>query len=431
MWGKERIQEFLMKIKENKTFVHGGLFSFFSLLNRGFSFLLLLVLANYIAPSEYGYLSLFNTILMLIGYFVAFSTEGYVSVSFFKGKEEGVKKTISGVLLNSIIISAFLLLLLLVFGESLSILLSLPLNVLYMSIVISVTTIMVNVYLDLFRVQEKIKNYGLVSCSNAVLNFGLSIYLIVILSMGWVGRVFAQMICYSLFGFLAFSFFLKRKMIWEIDFSHYKTMLLWGMPLIPHVATNFIRQGCDRYIIDYYHTIEDVGFFSFAFNLANIIIMIGSGFNQSNAVDIFKILGNKTLSVKEKEQHLIKQKAMLFKVYTLCSLGTILVVSLFVPLWMPQYAPSIPYFIILAFYAYFLCVYLLYTNFLFFYEKTKAIMYVTLGSSIIHFVLSFLLTRYSLYITCLIYCITQMIIVFLIRKESLRTLNCNGIKNLT
>lgn len=419
----------ISRIRNNRSLVNGGLFSLFSLINRGFSFLLLLVLANYINPSEYGYLSLFSTVVMLIGYFVAFSTEGYVSVSYFKEKWAGVRKTVSCVFLNSIIVTAFLLLILLLLGNSLSRLLSLPLNVLYMSIVISLFTLLLNVYLDIFRIQEKVKSYGFVSCSNAFLNFGLSIFLIVPLSLGWVGRVYAQMICYVLFGFIAFSFFIRNKLIKKLDFSHWKVMLLWGMPLIPHLATNFIRQGCDRYIINYYHSIDDVGIFSFALNLANIIIMIGGGFNQSNAVDIFKILGDENMPIKEKEHHLMKQKSMLLKIYTLCAFGAIITVSTFVPFLFPKYTQSVPYFILLAIYAYFLCIYLLYTNFLFFYEKTKSIMYITFGTSILHLVLSVLLTGYSLYATCLIYCITQAIIVWLIRYKAIGTLRCNNINN--
>ena len=63
-------------------------------------------------------------------------------------------------------------------------------------------------------------------------------------------------------------------------------MLLWGIPLIPHLATSFVRQGCDRFIINNYYTIEDVGIFSLALNLSNVIAIFGSGFNQSNSINL-------------------------------------------------------------------------------------------------------------------------------------------------
>ena len=85
----------LRNIKSNKTLLKGGLFSLYSFVNKGFSFILLLILANYIVPAEYGYLSLFSTVVMVLGYFMALSSEGYMSVAFFHEGESGIKKTFS------------------------------------------------------------------------------------------------------------------------------------------------------------------------------------------------------------------------------------------------------------------------------------------------------------------------------------------------
>ena len=81
---KNRIESLKSKsssIVHNKSLVEGLAFSGFSFINRGFVFLLLLILASYISPAEYGYLNLFNTVVMVIGYFMALSTEGYFGIS--------------------------------------------------------------------------------------------------------------------------------------------------------------------------------------------------------------------------------------------------------------------------------------------------------------------------------------------------------------
>ena len=51
----------------NKTVRNGGLFAIFSFFNRGISFVLLTILARYISPADYGELSLFNTLITLLG----------------------------------------------------------------------------------------------------------------------------------------------------------------------------------------------------------------------------------------------------------------------------------------------------------------------------------------------------------------------------
>ena len=204
-------------------------------------------------------------------------------------------------------------------------------------------------------------------------------------------------------------------------------MILWGLPLIPHVATNFLRQGCDRYIINYYHSLEDVGYFSFALNLANIIILVGLGFNQSNSVDIFKVLGDTTLQPQDKFKRIYNQNRPIKKIYILSSIVIPIITCLAIPVLLPKYRDCILYIPILSLSAFFNCMYFLYTNFLFFYKRTKYIMYVTLGSSIIHLILSLIFTRYSLYCTSLIYCVSQLLILVFIRKLSLSVLKEHSI----
>ena len=91
----------------NSSMTNGILFSFFSFINKGFSFLLLIILANYIAPKEYGYLGLFATLLMVLGFFIAMSTEGYMSVAYFKEGKQGLRKTFSFIFYLSILTSIF------------------------------------------------------------------------------------------------------------------------------------------------------------------------------------------------------------------------------------------------------------------------------------------------------------------------------------
>lgn len=407
---------------KNETIVNGSLFSLFSFINRGFKFLLLLVLANYISPTEYGFLSLFSTVTMVIGYFIALSTEGYLSVSYFRDGLDGIKQTFSCVLYTSLIISSLFILVLMFFGDFLSIKLDLPLLCLYFSVGISFFTVFLHLILNYFRLQKKIRNYAVVSCGNAFLNFVIAIFLIKFLFWGWEGQVYAQLSCSILFGFIGLFFFLKKKFVVSPNIAHWKMMLIWGIPIIPHLATNFIRQGLDRYIINYYHTIEDVGLFSFALNLANIIIMVGVGFNQSNSVNIYAVLGNDNLTEEEKNSQLKSQRKNIFLIYLASSVFITLVCVGGIPFIIPKYSMAMKYFPLLAVYAFCNCLYFLYTNYLFFYKKTKNLMYITFGTSVFHLCLSLILTRFSLYYTCGVYCFSQLIILFLVRRKAL---SCN------
>lgn len=418
------ISKAICKIKTS-SLKDGMLFSLFSFINRGFSFLLLLILANYIAPAEYGYLGLFATVLMVIGFFMAMSTEGYMSVAFFKDGELGIKRTYSFILYLSILMALLFGIILLCIGERLSQMLELSRTVLALTIATAFFTVFTNVNLDYLRLKEQIKPYGLLSCGNALMNFVLSILLVKYCGFGWIGRVWAQLWCYLLFGVGAILFFCRKKMVVKVPCKYCKGILFWGLPLIPHLAANFFRQGCDRYIVNYYHTIEAVGLFSFALNLTNVIVMVGAGFNQSNSVLIYKILGDKEMTGIDKKikiNEIIKNNILIYVVLTFFIIGGM---DLLVPFLLPKYTGSLVYFNILGMYGLLQCLYFIYSNFLFFYNKTKEIMYITFCSSLFHLSLSLLLTRYSLLFTCIVYAVSQFVIIYVLRRYSIKILNIN------
>lgn len=131
----------IRNLSKNKVLLNGTLFSLFSFINRGFSFLLLLILANYILPKDYGYLSLFVTVSMVVGFFIALSTDGYLSVAFFKEGNDGVRQSVSSVFAISLVTSLLLFCVVFLFGTELSVVLELPLNVLYLVVCISFFTV--------------------------------------------------------------------------------------------------------------------------------------------------------------------------------------------------------------------------------------------------------------------------------------------------
>lgn len=74
----------LRKLRTNTVFKNGILFTMFSFLNSGINFLLLIILANFISPLEYGELNLFNTFVTLLSMLISLNTTGIISVEFLK-----------------------------------------------------------------------------------------------------------------------------------------------------------------------------------------------------------------------------------------------------------------------------------------------------------------------------------------------------------
>lgn len=415
------LKEKIIKVKNNSVFIKGMLFSLFSFFNKGLNFLLLIVLAKFLTPEDYGELSLFITLVSLVGYVICLSSEGYAAVSFFKESESDYKGTISSVFVLPFIIMLLLCGTVAVLSLYTERLFDLEVSDVYYAIWVSFFTVYLNVCLDYFRVKENIFTYGKVSCSYSLLNFILTLVLIVSFQSGWHGRVFSLMGCsfmYFLFSLLVFIRD-KRLSFAGVSFSTLKKVILWGIPLIPHLASTWIKQGGDRYIIKANYDMAEVGIFSFALNLVNIICMIGVAFNSSNSVDIYKSLSNYTSGTLARLRNYTKQ--MLW-VYAVLSIVVLLVCIPLVLGLLSQYSTALFYFAWMIPYGYLQCVYFLYCNYLFYYGENKQIMNVTFFTSIIHLLLSFVLTRYSLYATAMVYSVTQLLIILLLRIKVTKVL---------
>lgn len=423
MFSVHTLTQRFQGLLHNKTVRNGGLFAIFSFFNRGISFVLLTILARYIAPAEYGELSLFNTVVTFLGYFVGLSTAGYVSVSFFKESKEKFREDFTTICLITFFVSSVILVLFLLSSQWLSGLLKVSVRFLFLGLLISFSNVFVGLNLDYFRVQEKLSLYGILSCSFALLNFVLALYLVIGRDLNWHGQVYALATCNVVFALIALFFFIKNKLFsipkyWE----NFKKIIIWGLPIIPHLASGWVKNGLDRYIIEGSHTMADVGLFSYAMTLATVIIMIGQAFNQTNSVNIYQ-----TLSSDDSKENKIKSLIRKERFLSLFFLGAVAVVIIggivFIPILMPKYTACIPYFVILSIYGFFQCIYFLYCNYLFYYGSTKQLMFITFGSSIIHLLLSLWLTRYSLYFTCIIYVISIIIVVLLVYMQSRKLLN--------
>lgn len=414
MLNKSKISSLL----HNKTIRNGGLFSIFSFFQKGVAFLLMIVLARYITPEEYGELSLFNTCVMFLGYIVGLSTAGYLSVAYFKLDKEDFKKDFTSICTITVVVLLIIALLFITFHNQLAELLKIPVPFLYIGVAVSFFHVFVNLNLDYLRIQEKVSKYGLLSCLFALIMSALTLCFVIGAGQNWAGRVYADLITSILFGLIAVVCFVKQKLFdFNIDWPRCKVVILWGLPIIPHLASAWIKLGLDRYIVEYSHTMADVGIFSFAMSLTSIMVMVGTAFNQTNSVNLYQTLSS-NLSKEDKLRRLRRKEKYISLSYLLVAVVTIIFVSLMVPLFMPNYTASIPYVFILTIYGFFRCIYFLYCNYLFYYSKTKNLMYITFGTSILHLVLSLLFTRYSLFYTCAIYVISEIAICVFTYSQS-------------
>lgn len=405
----------ISQIAHSKNFRHGMLYTVFSFVNSGIGFILLLILARYLTPEDYGSLNLFTTFVTLLNIVIALCTTSYITVSFFQKSKETLRQIILIAFSTATAMLTLIALLILLFPAFVEQSVGVPLEYLWLGIMICYFGVFNSVNLDIWRLEEKPVIYGIYGVSFAVCNFILSFWLIVGLKYGWQGRVYAWFMLGTLYFIISIIFLLKRRylVLSRPPRSLVKETFIYALPLIPHTASFWLKQGLDRYIINYFHDQAAVGYFSFAMNLAAIITMIGTAFNSTNSVYIYK----KLAEGYDKAKGVLSKQT---KIMTLVFFAVTIAVAIFafglIHFFLQRYEESLRYIMPLCIGAFFQCIYLLWVNYLFFYKKTTQLMHITLSTAILQVILSIWLTRYSpiytAYISMAITAITMIAVMF-------------------
>ncbi len=403
---------------QSKLFKDSFLFSTFSFLNSGLNFVLLIVLARFLSVEGYGNLNLYSIFITLVGFIITLNTNGYLSVVFFNKGREYINQVINIVIFISIAVTLFLFIIFVLF-DPLSNLIGLRGFLLYISLLICLFQSITSLFLDLLRLEDSVKMYGIVSVLQVFFNVALTIIFIIILQIGWESRVYAQFLVSILFFSNSLILLYKRGYLncFKISRDILLRALSFGLPLIPHAISSWIRQGFDRYVINNVYDIGVVGIYSLSFNIANIIHLVGYAFNSANSIYIYKLLA------QNKDESAVKLSRLTNGMIVFFVLLTIIVCFAsyyFIPILFPQYFISLSTLLPLCISSMFQCLYYLFVNYIFYFQKTKILMYITFSVSLTHLLLSIWLTKYSVTFVALINLVSNAIILMLVYYYSQR-----------
>lgn len=385
------------------TYKGAAFFSFYSFINSALNFVLLLSIANLLSSTGYGELNLYTTLVTLLGFFISLNSAGYISTVFFYKRKESIRKLINVCIILTTIVLIFYFFILTVCSCFKDTIFNIPILYAMIAGVVCYSQLFTTIILDIWRLESNLKNYGLFSCSVVVFRVLLTIIIIKI-SDNWVGFPISQFII-TLMAAICAILFLIHKDYLKCELPSKKEFLetlRFGIPLIPHSISSWIRQGFDRYVISIYYPFGIVGEYSLCFNIANIIHILGLAFNSYFSVFLYKEL-SKDEHVDESRKKLRRQTIQITYFFIIVTIIGIFLSKILCPVLFPQYNISLLILIPLCFSAFFQSIYYLFVNYLFFFKKTVILMYITVSISFIHLLLSIFLIKisviYAAYIT--------------------------------
>lgn len=273
-----------------------------NILNASIPFILLPILTRNLEPAEYGQVAMFQVLISALTAFVGLNTVGAANRKFYDSDADSKMPYYIGACVQILGLSFLIVVFLLFcFRGWLSIALDLPPNWVVLAAVASAATYIVQLRLGQWQVRRRPFKYGAMQLSLSLFNAVLSIFLVVILSMGPEGRMIGQTLAPLMLCCVALYLLLKDELLkFTFEKEFIKDALRFGVPLIPHIGGAFLLFTIDRFIINKQLGLEAAGLYMVAVQLTMAMSILFDAFNKAYIPWLYERLKNNYNDEKKK-----------------------------------------------------------------------------------------------------------------------------------
>jgi O-antigen/teichoic acid export membrane protein len=274
-----------------------SIYSFGNFLSKGVSFLLLPLYTRVLMPADYGKLELVYLVGTILVILFGFNVElGYNRIYFFK-KDTRYRKTLyttgqSFNLFCSLIFAFFLISQANWLSKSIF---DFEEGGFFFKLISIITIIEVMTYIPLnnIRIRQKAKTFVFVSLIQLIIISSLTIILIVYFKMGVLGVLYARIIGLTVtLGILYYV--TRREFIFSFSRQQLKLMLGFSIFLIPANLSAIILNMSNRYFLQEYQSLDDVGLYSLGAKIAGIIpFLFTEPVKKAFSPYLFELVDNK------------------------------------------------------------------------------------------------------------------------------------------
>ena len=365
-------------------------------INKAVPFFILPVLSHYLLPSDYGLVANFGVLAGILNLLVLLTMDGAISVNFHRLTRNEIREYV----FNAFLISSFSFLLIFAIfffiQKPLVNLLEIPFKYQVLCLIMAFFNMISSINLIIWRLEEKPLNFGVYGIGNTLVNIVSSLILVITYKLGWQGRIIGMSIAVILFGLYSWIYLVKFNYIkLRFKIKYFRDALLFGLPLLPHALSFWLRSGIDRIYITHFWGAEQVGLYATGFQFGLLISFLIGAFNNAFSPYLFKTLSTTV------EPKLSVNKRKLVKMTYAILLGLIFAGVLFIffskfiiEYWFSkEYLDSFEYVTWAIGAQVFNGFYLLFVNYIFFVKKTKQLATITMICALIQVILSYFLIR--------------------------------------
>lgn len=380
----------IKKILKSNTMVNSAIwYTLGSFFLKGVNFFTVPIFTNLLTTTEMGKISVYSTWGAIVAIIVSLGIDGTVGSAKANLKDDEYTEYLSSVLVLATISFVVILILSIIFRNTLANLMSLDVRLVILLLIQSFFSFVISFVLSTYTFARDHKMYLTVSCLSTILNITLSI--IIILSMNsdrYLGRILGWAISTI---FIGIVLYIKVVINGKVCFGvkYWRFCLPIALPLIFHNLSHLILNQADILMLQEFTNESIVGIYSVIYMIGSILNIIQIAINGAWVPWYYESLN------KGDKEELRKKSGLYIIVFTLLTVMFILGVPEIIKLFTDsEYWGSISLVYIVIMGYYFVYLYTFPANFQFYSKQTKFIAMGTVTAGIVNICFNFILIQH-------------------------------------
>ena len=374
-----------------------GLYVFTNFFSKGISFLLLPFFTNphFLSPTDNGLLSLFGSNMLILAPFVSLGMIQSASADFYRKSKSDFANSLTTSFFVSGILTILSVVVLFCYKDILRTKYDFPLVFVFLLPFLAFLTFAGEQLFAVIRNRNEVNQFVYVGIAKSILEYAISVVLIVFFFTGWQGRVWGIAISLVVVNLFAVYYYVKNnylhfefrgKQIWE--------ELKFGAPVLVYQLSVFMAGSSNKLILAAYNVDKyELGIYSIACVLGTIIGAIGQSVMLYVQPQLYKSISTDKATL----QSVRKSFFNYFKILTFFFLICIIIVLFAYGFIINKvYSKGIIYFFFVAFTSYIWNLNYYLFLFLLYYKQKRKILMVSAISIVCSLSINILLVKYYL-----------------------------------
>lgn len=382
------------QILTSSLFRAAGTYGFFSLINSAIPFFLLPVMTRYLTPDDYGIVAVFGVMVSLFMPFIGMNAHGAYSRAYFAPDRFDSAKYMGTVIVFSLATWVVACAIFGIFRTPFSALFTFPSEWMWAVPVVALGTLLPQIVQVSWQVREQPRSYGIFQNARTLSEVGGALLFVVLLGMGWQGRVLSRVFVSVLFACVGLYILVRKQwLVFSFDKTCLSHALCFGIPLIPHTLAGILNTSIDRLFITRMVGIADTGLYTVGYQIGTVIGLAATAFNQAYVPWLFRKLNMNS------EQEKIKIVKFTY-LYFFVIISAAIILGALAPFMMRvlvgvQFQGSSMYVVWIALGYAFSGAYYMVVNYIFYIEKTHLLAMVTFMGAIINIFFNYFFIRWN------------------------------------